>query len=436
MKKQLLFIALVGLIGLAKAQVPSYRTLPAGLISYGMSPSGTFITGAGGSGAFLYKTTDSTLTSIGGVEGWGVTDNGIVGGTTQGSTPFGTGTMAAIYSAANGWVTLPTVPGGGYLTGTGSYSDVFGISDNGESVCGMFWANAGKTTAFVYSSGTGYTQLQDAGSSARANCISGDGQVAGGWWQGNARVPICWYPGATGSMVSTDGEMFGTNSTGTYVAGYETSTGYQKAVLWDRVNNSALSIPLPAGAMDGQATAVADNMVTVGYTGGFFSGFAGFIHIPGLGTFDLQTYLTNAGATNVGDCGMPQAISRNGRYICGVTGGFPRTAWFVDLGSVPTSISCLNNPIPSLSVYPNPASCGNVVISYEITKGATATAVTIYDLQGKIVRQFSPSNLPTGLSKQVWDLTDEAGSRVPAGTYLAVVEANGARSRATIMVQN
>lgn len=133
---------------------------------------------------------------------------------------------------------------------------------------------------------------------------------------------------------------------------------------------------------------------------------------------------------------MPQAISRNGRYICGVTGGFPRNSWFVDLGSVPTGISCLNNPIPSLSVYPNPASCGNVVISYEIAKGSAAAAITIYDLQGKMVRQFSPSGLVSGLTKQVWDLMDESGSRVPAGTYLAVVEANGVRSRATIMVQN
>ncbi|MFM2136739.1 MAG: hypothetical protein RL021_2139 [Bacteroidota bacterium] len=435
MNKTLLFFAAIFCFVSVTAQVPSYRTLPNVGLAMGISPSGTFITGYGGAGGcFIYKTADSSVTSIGGVEAYGITDLGVVGGinnATGTSTPF---TVAAIYNSSTGWFNLPSVPGGGYVTGTGSYSHAFGISDNGETVCGMYWANAGKTTAFVYNTSTGYTNLQDAGSSARANCISGDGLVTGGWWQGASRVPICWYPGPTGSTVGSFGEMFGTNSTGTYVAGYDNSGLYTVPILWDRVAGTSIPVPLPSGSNEGQAMAVADNGVTVGYISSGFSSSFGFIYIPGLGTFDLQAYLISQGATGVGNCGRPIGISRNGRYICGLTSSFPRSSWFIDLGSVPTQLSELNATATALTAYPNPVIGEQVSFSYESIK-STEAKVTVYDLQGRVVRVLSPLQLSSGNNNFSWDCVAENGVRVPSGSYIVTVEADGDRSRTTVVIR-
>lgn len=433
MKNYVKLLLLIVAFSKANAQPPSYRTLPAGLLGLGMSPSGTLITGYNNSGCFVYKTVDSTVTNIGGVEAWGVTDAGQVGGIDTGTTPFGPAEVASIYTPSLGWVDLPTAPGGGYVTGTSSYSHVYGIADNGESVCGMYWVNGGKTTAFIYNVTTGYTSLQDAGSSARANCISGDGLVAGGWWQAASRVGICWYPAPSGNIMATYGESFGTNSTGTYIAGYDNSGIYTKAILWDRVNSSTIIIPLPSGIMEGQAMAVSDSMVTVGYSGNAF-GSSGFIYIPGQGSFDLQSYLTGLGATNVGNCGMPLAISRNGRYICGVTSGFPRQSWFVDLGSSATNVPVINVKGTTVSAYPNPVSNGVVRISYNQAAAGAAT-VSVFDLQGRKIRNLGVMNMNAGVNDFSWDLSDDSGMKVASGSYIVAIESAGSVSRTTVIVR-
>jgi len=417
------------------AQVASFTSLPAGCLSYGMSPSGTFITGVDANGCFVYKTADSTLTSIGGIEAYGITDAGIVGGSIAGTTPFGPATVAAIYNPSSGWTQLPTVPGGGYVTGTGDYSYIFGISDNGESVCGMYWVNGGKTTAYVYNTNAGYTALQDIGQSARANCISGDGQVAGGWWQDASRVPIRWSPYPSATTIGQFGEANGTNSTGSYVAASDAVAFGNEPIIWDAASGSAIFIPIPAGAVDGEAMAVSDNRVVVGiYSNGGFGGGAGFINIPGIGTVDLVSYLTTLGATGVTNCGFPQAISRNGRYISGITSGFPRKAWFADLGQVPTGLTNPELEIHTLAAYPNPVASAQTTLAFELRKSAE-TNVSVYDVNGKLVRTFSLGQLSTGKHELVWDLTADNGTKVAAGKYFAILSAGSLNTKAYIIVQ-
>ena len=53
---------------------------------------------------------------------------------------------------------------------------------------------------------------------------------------------------------------------------------------------------------------------------------------------------------------------------------------------------------------------------------AAVTAAAVYDLQGKLVRKWEPSS-PVG--SLVWDGRDAAGRRLPAGVYLARVQAGG-----------
>jgi hypothetical protein len=191
---------------------------------------------------------------------------------------------------------------------------------------------------------------------------------------------------------------------------------------------------MPSGATDGQAMAVADNGVTVGYTGSGFSASSGFIYIPGLGSFDLQTYLVSQGASGVGNCGRPIGISRNGRYICGLTSSFPRSSWFVDLGSVPTQLSELNATATTLTAYPNPVIGEQVNFSFESMKSSEAK-VTVYDLQGRAVRVLSPVRITAGSNTFSWDCAAENGVRVASGGYIVTVEADGKRSRTTVVIR-
>jgi hypothetical protein len=435
MKSLRLLLVFALLAAAATAQNATFRTLPSGCISYGMSPSGTFITGINAGGCFIYKTADSTLTNIGGEEAYGITDAGIVGGSITGTTPFGAAIVGAVYNPASGWNQLPTVPGGGYVTGTGDYSYVFGISDGGESVCGMFWVNGGKTSAYVYNVNTGYTVLQDIGQSARANCISGDGLVAGGWWQDASRVPIRWSPYPSATTIGQFGEANGTNTTGSYVAASD-ALGFGTApIIWDAANNSAVFIPLPVGAVDGEAMAVSDNRVVVGtYSNGGFGSSSGFVYIPAIGTVDLVTYLTSNGASFVTNCGIPQAISRNGRYVCGLTSGFPRTTWFADLGQLPTGIDNPELEIHTLMAYPNPVAANKTTLSFDLKK-STDASLSIFDSNGKLVRSFAMGQLSAGKHEQSWDLTSENGSRVAAGKYFAILNAGSLNTKAYIIVQ-
>jgi flagellar hook assembly protein FlgD len=128
-------------------------------------------------------------------------------------------------------------------------------------------------------------------------------------------------------------------------------------------------------------------------------------------------------------------ISRNGRYICGVTGGFPRLSWFVDLGSTSTGIGSLQESATVLTAFPNPvAGDRTTTFQYESAKSVDAV-VTVFDLQGRVVKTLAAVPLVAGTNRIVWDLADDRGVRVPAGSYLVTVSSQGSRSRTTVIVQ-
>lgn len=68
-------------------------------------------------------------------------------------------------------------------------------------------------------------------------------------------------------------------------------------------------------------------------------------------------------------------------------------------------------PPVRLAVYPNPAST-RLSIAVEASQGST---VDIFALDGRLVRRLP--TLTAGFTRLSWDLSDEAGLRVPAGVY-------------------
>ncbi|MFM7725274.1 MAG: FlgD immunoglobulin-like domain containing protein, partial [Flavobacteriales bacterium] len=341
-----------------------------------------------------------------------------------------TAEFAAVYNAGS-WTLLPPVPGGGYITGTGSYSDGFGISNNAQKVSGFYWANAAKTTAFVYDFAAGYTTLPDLGSSAKASCISGDGEVVAGWCQANNRVPVRWNPGAT--LLSNGGECYGINSDGSYIAASGSGAFGSVPILWDSAAGQVVVLPLPATADDGEALGVSDNGITVGYYNSGFSRY-GFIYIPGQGLLDLSTYLTGLGIPNIGNVSWPQNISKDGRFINGITNTFPRISWFVDLGSAPTSSTGLQAQFHQVIAYPNPATGDHTRFSFNMTDKGNVS-LQVLDMKGAALRNIDFGQMQSGSQEVLWDLKDANGNRVSAGYYPCIIRAGNNATKLFVYVQ-
>ena len=419
MKKTLLSVVLLALSIFAVAQSPVYRSFPAGHILYGMSNSGEFVAGTNGTGAFLYKAADSSITNLGGGEGWGVNDYGVVCGnfpdpnTTSGGSPCD---VAGI-NVGGVWTALPQVPN--YPPVQTGYSYAYDIANDGVTVCGMFWKNAGYTRAYIYNPTTGYRLLQDLSASSRANHISIDGTIAAGWWQGNTRVPVRWSPSPT---ALTSGEAQGLNYDGSIMMGDDNGLPF----LWDTINGLT-TIPLPANANDGAVTGISDSGVVVGYyTSGQFPPFprTAFIYFPGQGMMDLTAYLNSINTVGVGLPGTPIGISRNGRYISGNSSGFPAKAFFIDLGpSFATSVtSNANLSALDLKAYPNPCLSEEIHFSFSAPSVAVAT-MTILDASGKVIRRMTGLNVVSGKNNLTWNRLSDDGQRVAAGSYSVVIEA-------------
>jgi probable HAF family extracellular repeat protein len=430
MKKTILaFFALLFAFSVL-AQSPVYRTLPAGHILYGMSNNGNFAVGTNGTGAFLYKAVDSSITNLGGGEGWGVNNYGAVCGNFPDPNTLSGGSPCDVAGINVGgvWTALPQVPN--YPPVQTGYSYAYDIADDGQTVCGMFWKNAGYTKAFIYNPTAGYTLLQDLNMSSRANYISDDGTVAAGWWQGNSRVPVRWAPAAT---ALTAGEAQGLTYDGSKMMGDDNGLPY----IWD-VTTGLTTIPLPANANDGAVTGITDSGVVVGYyTSGMFPPLprTAFIYFPGQGMQDLSAYLTSINCVGAGLPGTPNGISRNGRYISGNSSGFPIKAFFVDLGpSFATAVPSTQVLTLDLTAYPNPCSADAVRFGFTAAKEGVAS-ISIYDQSGKRVRRLNAISISTGKNTIAWDRINESGQRVAAGTYTTVLEYGEQSSKIVLILQ-
>ncbi|NNE33793.1 MAG: T9SS type A sorting domain-containing protein, partial [Rhodothermales bacterium] len=89
--------------------------------------------------------------------------------------------------------------------------------------------------------------------------------------------------------------------------------------------------------------------------------------------------------------------------------------------------------------YPNPFT-ETTTISYTLDQ-AYRLRVTVYDLNGRVVRQLVDRRLPQGKHEVTWDARDGGGKAVAAGVYLAVLQAKtdsgepGIRKTQKIMVR-
>lgn len=80
-------------------------------------------------------------------------------------------------------------------------------------------------------------------------------------------------------------------------------------------------------------------------------------------------------------------------------------------------------PVPAVRVSPNP-SRGYVRIEYQVDEPGPVE-LTVFDMQGRIVRELGSTRLPAGRLAVRWDGLDASGRLVKSGAYLVRVRAGG-----------
>ncbi len=83
-------------------------------------------------------------------------------------------------------------------------------------------------------------------------------------------------------------------------------------------------------------------------------------------------------------------------------------------------------------VSPNP-STGSSVISFNVSRECTAS-LSIYDVQGELVRTLLAGRVQGGLNQVTWDGTDADGRPVGRGLYFCRIEAGGAGATGKIVL--
>ncbi len=238
---------------------------------------------------------------------------------------------AAYWNSMIGWNTLGGLPGSG---GCGSMSSGMGVNRDGTVIVGLGWEGC-EGRAFLWTPATGMMQLQNHGRDARANCVSGDGLVVGGWdsdpttgqwraaaWYSDSRGQVLLLP-PTPNNPSGAGEIHDINSDGTVLVGR--GVGMQGSYAFRYVEGQ--------GAMElglGRAYATNDDGTLIGGQTGQFLPLPGgqpagaFLWTPEDGLLSVESYLANQGITPTTQTPITsvRSISPNGKYLVGQHGSF------------------------------------------------------------------------------------------------------------------
>ena len=348
----------------------------------GVSADGTVVSGSNGGGAFRW-------TPAGGIVNL-PTASTAVGISLDGNTLTGEfGGNAGLWTQASGWVDLGGVPTSG--GGCPNLSSPYAVNGDGTVAVGLAWDTCASAFGFKWTSAGGMEALPTLGpNSSRANAVSNDGLVIGGWDEaanGTRRAKL-WFDDGTqllpleGEPNNPDGagEVWGFNSDGSVVVG----GSFEGAFRWTAAGGVEQLGTLFPGA---GATAYAvseDGKIVVGSSGSFFTGTAAFIWIEGQGMMNLVDYATDQGVTLPPGTafGFALDMTPDGKTIVGQAGVFPFSTGFV-------------LTLPGIDAYGTGASSANVL---ELTAtGGNAPGGTITLTTSNL--DASSTQVLTGLSQ-------------------------------------
>lgn len=173
-------------------------------------------------------------------------DGRIVGGTVTRlvDTEFGPVDQerAAIWNRAAGWKSIADER----FKGCDVFqTSVFDVNRDGSAAVGLAFEDCSNVYAFKWTPRTGMRRLgKTSAGAARANAVSGDGRVVGGWEEipeaGGFRVGALWQ--GKEQMLITDaeplnpygyvGEVMAVNGAGTKAVGYGAGAGNKDSYMW------------------------------------------------------------------------------------------------------------------------------------------------------------------------------------------------------------
>jgi hypothetical protein len=315
-----------------------------------MSPDGRFVVGGLNTGGFyIMDTVLGTVTELpsGASEAKAISDDGrtVLGSMPQEFAPGQWAEVAALWTEASGqWTSLGFLPNAGFCP---SRSNGYELSADGTVAVGLSWVGC-SGRGFRWTAATGMVELQNlANGSNRASVVSADGNLIGGFAQGQfTRTPTLWGPSGAGQLLdppagAARGEVWAMNQTGTVVL-----------AEWDGkatkiTNGGTVRTTIGNGTLlpgwTGHPTGIAGNGTVIG-----FDSLAGnrraWIQVGGTGPLvELREFCVANGANVPVDMllEVPRAISLDGRTIVGH--GFSG-AWMVRLPGLP---ACTGDVAPA-----------------------------------------------------------------------------------------
>lgn len=320
-------------------------------VAWDVSDDGSVVVGSDlATGGFVW-TLDGT-TSIGQVAAIAASaDGSFITGDTSGLI----GNSAGRYDGAI-WTAFGSIG----ATGCGSdRSSAYDISDDGSRSVGLGWVGC-SARGFVWSPDGGMVELPQSGPfSSRANTISGDGTVIGGWDEANSgtRRATMWRENVkTGAWAETFvlagqpgnlqgfGEVSGSNSDGSILVGFADASSDAASgafILRDGKTLDFIGLlpPTAQPVIGGLIDTTEDGNLMVGFQREGFGGgqsFRATVWTPDAGYAELEPYLNALGA-NIPDeftLAVATSISDDGRVICGwgyESAFFFQEAWVVVL---------------------------------------------------------------------------------------------------------
>ncbi len=303
-----------------------------------------------------------------------------------------------------------------------AFSSPWGISNDGTTIVGLGFINAGTGHAIKWTEADGIVDLGStlAGRSSRANDINDDKSLVVGWQDdtGGFRQGAYWKNGV--QTVLTDaagnglGEAGSVSGDGNIITGYAGINPYVYNVETKAV--TIIEHPNQNTFFRGGATGISsDGKTVIGYyrpwPGGPYFG-EGFIWTEEKGRINLNEYAKSLGidlGTKV--LGLPLAISPDGTKIVGASMDSVSNKMFgfyLDLKDY-LAVSDTSTLKSNVSVYPNPVK--NVL---NISNVKNISKVEVYNMAGQKVIDASSEKVHVG--------------NLSNGTYIINITADGKTS--------
>jgi uncharacterized membrane protein len=246
----------------------------------------------------------------------------------------------ALWSQTTGWTDLGHPANGCILDE--EWGSGYSVSGDGSLAVGLAWYCPG-AEGFVWSRTAGMKALSHPNkASSRASAISADGSTIVGFFEdpryGNRR-PVRWVSDKTQLFAgaNTPGEATAVSSDGSKIVG-QAFLEYSGYAFYFTQSGGLLSLGTISGNQFDQsvANAVADNGITVGWSGDpFGAGIQAFIWRPGTKIQSLQRYLQSRGVLIPSGISLVTAldISADGSTIVGIwqDAQFNQGGWMVRL---------------------------------------------------------------------------------------------------------